>query len=419
MDQDFFRQLMVSGAQAKSSSGQPQSRGTIASQAKAKPKAINASEPAFKPRKVKKSTSQYRDRAAERRVGEGNDYAQVEAILEDFNRRTENEDKQMVEEQRRYLGGDSEHSILVKGLDMSLLEQNKARASAASGVDDDTLEAAFHEANAESRQAAPPAKRTREEMIRELKLKRQKGGEPQNGDSLAQSPAAHAVEEAKTSSRFKPIGFKPIGADQERSKKKRTRTDEKEGKKKKKLKTATVGAEASTNAPPLDSPSTSAAGPAVPVKAPSPEPEPVDLDFDIFAGAGDYEGDFGDEEEDSESEGQTDKRPPKVEDDPPPVPKMRRGWFDADDEDGKEPSPEEGSASALKDIPQPQAPQVPDEDDHEELTSLRPLQSSAIPSIREFLHMDQAAEKEEKRKARKEKLKNKKKAKKSGSDSGE
>jgi IK cytokine len=49
-----------------------------------------------------------------------------------------------VEEQRRYLGGDSDHSILVKGLDFALLEQNKARlASTQSKQDDEALEEVF------------------------------------------------------------------------------------------------------------------------------------------------------------------------------------------------------------------------------------------------------------------------------------
>ena len=44
-------------------------------------KVIDASEPAFKPRKVKNAGDlKYRDRAAERRVGEGNDFADVSAI---------------------------------------------------------------------------------------------------------------------------------------------------------------------------------------------------------------------------------------------------------------------------------------------------------------------------------------------------
>jgi hypothetical protein len=80
----------------------------------ARKKAAYPSQPSFKPRKINKQTeSKYRDRAAERRVGEGNDYAQVwlselqvcrtshhvssyevEAVLEDFERRTaQNEDK--------------------------------------------------------------------------------------------------------------------------------------------------------------------------------------------------------------------------------------------------------------------------------------------------------------------------------------
>lgn len=73
-------------------------------------KTISASEPAFKPRKVKKE-GKYRDRAAERRVGGGNDYAQVrivtvlqpishkvqvEAILDDFNKRTADQGKDVV-----------------------------------------------------------------------------------------------------------------------------------------------------------------------------------------------------------------------------------------------------------------------------------------------------------------------------------
>jgi hypothetical protein len=39
---------------------------------------VEASQPAFKPRKVnQEKEARYRDRAAERRVGEGNDYAEV------------------------------------------------------------------------------------------------------------------------------------------------------------------------------------------------------------------------------------------------------------------------------------------------------------------------------------------------------
>src|SRR6266849_6785728 len=50
-------------------------------------KAISAPAPAFKPRKLKKASEDYRDRAEERRLGKEGDYAQVEAILEEFEKR--------------------------------------------------------------------------------------------------------------------------------------------------------------------------------------------------------------------------------------------------------------------------------------------------------------------------------------------
>lgn len=63
-------------------------------------KAISASKPAppaFKPRKLKKASESYRDRADERRSGKEGDYAQVEAILEEFEKRNvDNEDRAAV-----------------------------------------------------------------------------------------------------------------------------------------------------------------------------------------------------------------------------------------------------------------------------------------------------------------------------------
>jgi hypothetical protein len=60
-------------------------------------KAISTSEPAFKPRKVKKASETYRDRAEERRLGKEGDYAQVEAILEEFEKRNaDNADRDAV-----------------------------------------------------------------------------------------------------------------------------------------------------------------------------------------------------------------------------------------------------------------------------------------------------------------------------------
>ena len=67
-------------------------------------KAISASEPAFKPRKVKKASEAYRDRAEERRLGKEGDFAQVEAILEDFEKKNvDNEDKAAVRSRTSFL----------------------------------------------------------------------------------------------------------------------------------------------------------------------------------------------------------------------------------------------------------------------------------------------------------------------------
>lgn len=51
----------------------------------------------FKPRKLKKAAESYRDRADERRSGKDGDYAQVEAILEEFEKKNaDNEDRAAV-----------------------------------------------------------------------------------------------------------------------------------------------------------------------------------------------------------------------------------------------------------------------------------------------------------------------------------
>ncbi|KAH7926037.1 hypothetical protein BV22DRAFT_389638 [Leucogyrophana mollusca] len=250
MDQDSFRQLLQQAPRGASSNGSS-SIPKVARAPKASSKAYahcvmgssttltlhrkapKADEPAFKPRKLKKNELKYRDRAAERRDGGGNDYAEVEAVLEDFEKRTAKEDKDAVDEQRRYLGGDSEHSILVKGLDMALLEQNKARA-VASTDDDETLEQAFIQVTSEP---TVSKKRTREDIIRELKEKRQIGAGPQAATSVAKAPEdeARVLEEAKKAGKFRPIGFKPIGSQKDaKGKKKRAKEGDKDGERKKK-----------------------------------------------------------------------------------------------------------------------------------------------------------------------------------------
>ncbi|TFY66261.1 hypothetical protein EVG20_g4837 [Dentipellis fragilis] len=371
---------------------------------------VAASEPAFKPRKVKKSgDSKYRDRATERRIGKESDYAKVEALLEDFEKQNaEIEDREKVEEQRKYLGGDSDHSILVKGLDFALLEQQKARlASVNSKIDDESLEEAFL-------QTAEPAvksgtKRSRADLIRDLKEKRAGGRE---------SSGSAPPEEKKTNDKFKPIGFKPIGAPaEEKGKKKKKVKAGDEGERKKKKRKVVSEEEKSLNAAKTEMAPLPTESPAVEVStsilAPEPADEPVDEDFDIFAGAGDYEGlELGDDEEE---EGEVDQdslqaeKPPSAAE-PPPVPSStvtRRNWFDDKPEASPPLQTDTPGPSTAQAKPPPSPPTLEAGEEEEEPTRLVPLSSSAVPSIRDLLAMDEAAEKDKKRRERKEKKKDK------------
>ncbi|OAX34873.1 hypothetical protein K503DRAFT_774078 [Rhizopogon vinicolor AM-OR11-026] len=413
MDQDSFRQLLQTPQIPTSINTTPQLKGAKGASL-LKQKASTSSEPKFKPRKVKKTESQYRDRAAERREGGKSDYAQVEAVLEVFERRTANDDKDTVDEQRQYLGGDSEHTILVKGLDVSLLEQNKARA-AASTEDDDTLEQAFLEAASE---AAVPRKKTREDIIRELKAKRNgEGSQSLKPTSEPSQDDVYKLEKAKEAGKFRPIGFKPIGVPQkgEKSGKKRSKEEGTSREKRKKRKVEGVsGSSQLTKAVPhprVEQPVEHKAEGSSQVH--QRLPSPPDEDIDIFAGAGDYRGFVEDDDSDEDHSDSANKA--KLEhgvnllDASSEHARFTRGWFgeEQDDETSRQPPPStEDPAPQL--APSNPTPQVDEEE--EEYLHLKPLETSALPSIRDFLAMDAAAEKEEKRKARKEKRKNKKKS---------
>jgi len=294
-----------------------------------------------------------------------------------------------VEEQRRYLGGDSDHSILVKGLDFALLEQNKARLSSTlSKQDDEALEEVF--AQTTSVPSDPSSKkRSRADIIKELKEKRANEGvsEQSNGETM--------TERRPDSSKFRPIGFKPIGAStKDKSKKERSRDGGEPKKKKRKVKPSATDQKASPPAPQAQIASTS--GP----RKPSPEPEAEGEDFDIFAEAEEYKG------VDIDSDDSIDEEPEKSRHRSPPpqaesmIVPPRRGWFD----DAAEPK--------LEKVPSPteEPPAGPVEAEVEEQAGrLAPLNTSAMPSIRDFLAMDKAVENEEKRRARKEKKKGKSK----------
>jgi IK cytokine len=320
-----------------------------------------------------------------------NDYAQVDA-------------------QRRYLGGDSDHSILVKGLDFALLEQNKARfASTSSKQDDDALEEVF--AQTASTSSVPALKkRSRADIIKELKEKRASEGE------LGQSNEEQTAEKRVDTSKFRPIGFKPIGASTEKVKKKKGKEGSEPKKKKRKVESSAVDARGQANpkgthttrlAPVEHAVSTSASHQPI-----QPELEEED-DFDIFAEAGEYKGmEYGSDDDSDEGSEKGHERPPRPRISVAPAAEgvsapPRKGWFDG--EDGKEPEPE---ASPPSPPPAGQPAPVPEaavEAEEEQLARLTPLNSSTMPSISDFLAMDEAVEKEEKRKARKEKRKGKNK----------
>ncbi|TFK48543.1 hypothetical protein OE88DRAFT_540679 [Heliocybe sulcata] len=418
MDQESFRQLLESrrGTQSNANGTPTAPRGSLVGKPKTKAKTVSASEPAFQPRKVKKP-GKYRDRATERREGGPNDFAEAEALLEDFEKR--NAEAADLEDKRRYLGGDSEHSILVKGLDFALLEQNKARVAAeAAAVDDELLEKAFEEV------AVVPKKRTREEIMRDLKAKRKKGDVDINVNAEGEDEGARAekekeqkekdLEEAKKKGKFRPIGFKPIGgAAEEGKKKKKKEKDEGERKKKKRKieSAAPAPTEDKTTATRNAQPSTSKQeAPQLPAPAISPpEPEPMDDDFDIFAGAGEYEGvDLGDDEDEEEGEVAAEQsRPegsPTAEE--PSEPPAGTKWFATDDERPALPSGPPPILEKLK--AKARTPQPEEGEEEEQPARLAPLAGSAIPSIKEFLRMEEEAEKEKKKKARRDKKKGKK-----------
>ncbi|KAF9073308.1 RED-like protein N-terminal region-domain-containing protein [Rhodocollybia butyracea] len=413
MDQDSFRQLLSSSSSTARTFQPRESLFTAKknpSKASArKPSAISANEPAFKPRKVKKLDGKYRDRAAERRVGEGNDYAQVEAVLEEFEKRTADQDEDtvclrlehapahylnyfiQVDEQRQYLGGDSEHTVLVKGLDMALLQQNKAKAAMATD-EDDSLEQAYIQASSES---SVPKKRTREEIIRELKEKRAKGDN---------EPSASVEDPELNKNKFKPIGFKPIGGQKEKKKKKAKGEGEGE-RKKKKRKIDDPKEETRKEVEPvavLSASSSAVKSPPAPIPA---EDEPAEIS-DIFADVDEYEGvDVG---VDSDEESEMKAKEPESEEVLPSSLGPGR-WFATDEQEETGETANESllpvPVSSLLRPPPPPLEEGEASDDEEQPTRLVPLSGSAIPSIKELLAIDDAAGASGKKRNRKKKKK--------------
>jgi IK cytokine len=238
-----------------------------------------------------------------------------------------------------------------------------------------------------------------------------------NGGGSEQSKEEGVAEMPPDSSKFRPIGFKPIGTStEEKIKKKKKKEDGEPKKKKRKVEPSTVdagedaGLKGGTTSIP---PPVERAAPRSALTKPI-EAETAEDDSDIFADAGEYKGvEVGsdDDDDDDNKESETGhERPshprPSVAPTADSSATPRRGWFD---KDAAESEPESEPEAPPPKAPAEPIPEARDEAEEERLARLAPLTSSAIPSIRDFLAMDEAVEKEEKRKARKEKRKGKNK----------
>lgn len=252
---------------------------------------------------------------------------------------------------------------------MALLQQNKAKAAMATD-EDDSLEQAYIQASSES---TVPKKRTREDIIRELKEKRAQGG----------GVTATVKEPVLDKGKFKPIGFKPIDGSGESKEKKKTKKVKGEGERRKKKRKVEVVVE---DKPKEDTDAVTVRSTQPPPSLLEPEgPEPSE-DFDIFAGAGEYEGvDLSDDEDERKEEKEDGQ-----EEETGPSGSLGPGrWFITDEQPEADNS---HLASALEQSIPPALEDREASDEEPEPTRLVPLSSSAIPSIKELLALNDEAE---------------------------
>lgn len=273
----------------------------------------------------------------------------------------------------------------MKGLDFALLEQNKARAAASNIEDDDSLEKAFLEGTADT--PIVPIKRTREELVRELKEKRSNNGSSLNDASLFRKSAEDEVkilEETKKTGKFKPIGSKCSATSDEVAKKSKILSKEGSRRKKKrkientvtdKQLTAEGKIVGRTPPPPLQSP--------IPDLEKN-EPESPTDDFNIFEDVDDYEGaDLGDDDEDETSGDFATRQDMNAEMTPLVGP---RQWIESNESElASEPSKSDALAAMQR-----LSPVIQDVVQNNQPSRLQPLESSALPSIKDYLAMDEA-----------------------------
>ncbi|GAA5825127.1 hypothetical protein JCM11251_006108 [Rhodosporidiobolus azoricus] len=440
MDQDAFRQMLQGSGSTSSSSSATQQRSRFGAALPKRPTASTSTGAAtdFKPRSAKPKKdkeafkpkrapdgSVYRDRAAERRKGKEGDFAEAEKLLEDFKTRSEREDvdTETFQKQLAYLGGDAQHSILVKGLDMALLERMKHEQAKEADKDLDDVEGELDRAleagppddtakKVEEKAGGGKKKKTRDELLAEMKAMRSGGG-------------AAGGAGAEKDSRFKPLGVTDKGKGKEAAaplgsgwKKVAAapaagEPEKKLRKKKKKVFPAPASAaEASASNFAGSSSAPAAVTPKLPSPAAPPPPPPADDDDDddddIFGGAGDYKGLDSDTDED-------DSKPSSAAAPPPAAvssASSKRKYFDDVEDDS---APISTAPSAVTDLAAKQAAADVSgssrreagagEAEAEEGEDVMPARLEGLsgngPSVRELLDLDKAAEEEDKRKAKK------------------
>lgn len=498
MDQEAFRALLNNPSNSNPSLRSNQSsraHGSLALGSGSASKAAHRSNPSgstynpsssLKPRKFKPKESSdgtgssrngdrlyrggYRDRASERRRGLDGDFAEAEHLLENFQARVaaagSQMDKDILEQQTKYLGGDERHTILVKGLDHALLERRKAELSESGGLGqatDDDLEAAYAQGAKPSLSTNPQSsnsgsmlipKRHRDELLEHLKTSRN------------QQPAdLVVVEKLKAAGKFKPIGSANADQkkqDEERQERKRRKAEKK---KKKALKAEQASSAPVTNSdtastthkptcdsnaklsPPTNeklttkklkdtidpvydektSPKASSKDQIVKhhIADASKRNDPAEEDdLDIFGDAGEYKGlDEDSTDDESTLRNVVDPVSPKVESSlPQAVSKKRRTYFE-DDEVELDSNPENLakeevsthssqpiSTCRIQRLIEERGPEMMNDEAHNDYSKELPRSSkleglSGSADIKTILAVDALQEKEEKRKAKKQKNK--------------
>lgn len=236
----------------------------------------------------------------------------------------------------------------------------------------DDLDQAFAESSAlhNSKQVAP-TKRTREDLIRELKQRRSDAGA-----SFESIKADTQLEDVKQKGKFKPIGStsttkRKDGANTTDRKKKKRKVD----KDKKALAASGMDTSPTKTIPEHQKPTLD---------------ENLDDNFDIFAGAGEYTGVEIDENEEAKVAS------PHVTEESSLLPQR---WIATDEPEHVPQARFQVSAQ----LPPEDAKVAADEEVEERPMRLAPLETSAVPSIRELLEMHDATDKYEKKMKRKEK----------------